>query len=179
MVQDDWVRNLVRWELRKKVKFDYTAEWYVHKPESVFEWGAKIFRDFKLRTHYLIPARRSDLVIINKKKKKKKKKKRRTWRIADFGVPADHRVNIKETETRDKYFDLARELIKLWNMRMTVIPVIIGVLGRFWKEAGRIGNRTTNQGNPNCSIVKNGRNTEKSPGDRRKLAITHTPVKDH
>ena len=30
---------------------------------------------------------------------------------------------------RDKYLDLARELKKLWNMRVTVIPMIIGALG--------------------------------------------------
>ena len=29
----------------------------------------------------------------------------------DFAIPADHRVKLKETEKRDKYPDLARELI--------------------------------------------------------------------
>ena len=30
----------------------------------------------------------------------------------DFTVPVDHRVKIKENETRDKYLDLTRELLK-------------------------------------------------------------------
>ena len=38
--------------------------------------------------------------------------KKRTCRIEDFTVPADHRVKLKESEKRDKYFDLARELKK-------------------------------------------------------------------
>ena len=33
-------------------------------------------------------------------------------RIVDFSVPVDHRVKLKESEKRDKYLDLARELRK-------------------------------------------------------------------
>ena len=42
-------------------------------------------------------------------KKKKKKKRKRTCRTVDFAVLADHRVELKEIEPRDKYQDLARE----------------------------------------------------------------------
>ena len=31
----------------------------------------------------------------------------------------------------------------------------------------------------NDSIIENGQNTEKSPGDLRTLAVTQTPVKNH
>ena len=31
----------------------------------------------------------------------------------------------------------------------------------------------------NYSIIENGQNTEKSPGDLRRLAVTQTPEKDH
>ena len=47
----------------------------------------------------------------------------------DFAVQADNRVKLKEGEKRDKYLDLARELKKLWNMKMTVIPIVIGAPG--------------------------------------------------
>ena len=46
----------------------------------------------------------------------------------DFAVPVDHRVKLKESENIDKYLDLARELKKLWNMKVTVI-IVIGALG--------------------------------------------------
>ena len=36
--------------------------------------------------------------------------KKRTCKIVDFDVPADHRIKLKESEKKDKYFDLAREL---------------------------------------------------------------------
>ena len=32
---------------------------------------------------------------------------------------------------------------------------------------------------PNNYITENSHNTEKSPGDLRRLAVTQTPVKDH
>ena len=47
----------------------------------------------------------------------------------DFVVPDDHRIKLKESEKKDKYFDLARELKTLWNMKVTVIPIIVGALG--------------------------------------------------
>ena len=47
----------------------------------------------------------------------------------DFAVPADHRVKLKENEKMDKYLDLARELKMLWNMRVKVIPIVVGALG--------------------------------------------------
>ena len=40
-----------------------------------------------------------------------------------FAVSVDYRTKIKESERRDKYLDLSRELRKLRNMKVTVIPV--------------------------------------------------------
>ena len=34
---------------------------------------------------------------------------------------------------RDKYLDLARELKKLWNMKVTIIPIVIGPFGTVTK----------------------------------------------
>ena len=74
---------------------------------------------------HLIPAKRPDFIIINKKK--------RTCKIVDFAVPADHRIKKKECEKKDKYLDLARELKKLWNMQVTIIPIVIGAFGTVTK----------------------------------------------
>ena len=37
-------------------------------------------------------------------------------------------MKIKENEKRDKYLDLAREIKKLWNMKVIVIRFVICVL---------------------------------------------------
>ena len=57
----------------------------------------------------------------------------RTCKIVDFAVPAEHRVKLKESENKDKYLDLAREMCKLWNIKVTVIPILIGALGTVTK----------------------------------------------
>ena len=51
-----------------------------------------------------------------------------------LNVQADYEVKMKESEKRDKYEDLARELKKLWNMKVTVIPIVIGALSIVTKE---------------------------------------------
>ena len=52
----------------------------------------------------------------------------------NFAVPADHRVELKESEKKDKYLNLARELKKLWNMKVTIIPIVSGAFGTVTKE---------------------------------------------
>ena len=52
----------------------------------------------------------------------------------DFAVPADHRIKLKECEKRNKYLNLARELKKkLWNMKVTIISIVIGAFGAVTK----------------------------------------------
>ena len=48
----------------------------------------------------------------------------RLCKIVDFSVAMDHRINLKECEKKDKYLDLARELKKLWNMEVTIVPIV-------------------------------------------------------
>ena len=98
----------------------------MHNPEPVLKNNThKLLWDFDLHTDHLISARRPDLIIINKKK--------RTCKIVDFAVLADHRINLKECEKKDKYLDLARKLKKLWNMQVTIIPIVIRAFGTVTK----------------------------------------------
>ena len=85
----------------------------------------KLLWDFNIQTDHLIPARRPDLIIIDKKK--------RICQIVDFVVPVDHKINLKECAKKDKYLDLARELKKLWNMKVTIVPIVIGAFGTISK----------------------------------------------
>ena len=47
----------------------------------------------------------------------------------DLTIPADNKVKINGSQKREKYLDLSRELKKLWNMKVTMIPIVIGALG--------------------------------------------------
>ena len=64
----------------------------------------------------IISVRRQDLVIVYKKK--------RTYRKEDA-----HRLKVKEREKKkDKYLDIPKKL-KIWNMKVTVIPIVISAIG--------------------------------------------------
>ena len=60
-------------------------------------------------------------------------KKKKICKIVDFAVPADHRIKLKEWEKEDKHLNLAKELKKLWNMKVTIIPIEIGTFGTVTK----------------------------------------------
>ena len=60
--------------------------------------------------------------------------KKENYHIVYFAVPVNHRIKLKECEKKDKYRDLARELKKLWNMKVTIIPIVIGAFGIVTKE---------------------------------------------
>ena len=57
--------------------------------------------------------------------------------LVDFAIPTDHRWKIKIGKKRNKYLDFARELRKLWNMRVKVIPVLVGTLGTVYEGLER------------------------------------------
>ena len=98
----------------------------MHNPAPVLENDIhKLLWDFTIQMDHLIPARRPDLIILNKKK--------RNCKIVDFTVPADHRINMKEFEKKDKNLDLARELKNLWNIKVTIVPIVIGAFGTITK----------------------------------------------
>ena len=89
-------------------------------------------------------------------------------------------INLKENEKKDKYLDLARELKKLWNTKVTIMPIVIGALGTITKGLLK-GLEDLDQGRdyPNDNIAENDPNPETSSGDLRRLAVTQTLVKNH
>ena len=99
----------------------------MNNPAPVLENDThELLWDFDVQTDHLISAGRPDLMIINKKKKG-------ICKIIDFAPPADNRIKLKESEKKDKYLDLARDLKKLWNMKITIVPNVIGVFGTVTK----------------------------------------------
>ena len=85
----------------------------------------------------------------------------------DFAVPADHGVKLKENESKNKYLDFARELKKNVEHESDGDA---NYKWCSWYSHQRIGNGTGGLGNDR--IVGIGQNTEESPGDLKKLAIT-------
>ena len=89
------------------------------QPTAVLENDThKLLWDLDILTGHLISARRPDLIIINKKKKLAK-----LWTLLSR-LTTEYKL--KNCEKKDKYLDLARKMKKLWNMKVTIIPSVIG-----------------------------------------------------
>ena len=52
----------------------------------------------------------------------------------DSAIQSDHRMKIKEYEKIKKYLDLARELTKVWTIKVTLILIGFSALGTPPKE---------------------------------------------
>ena len=66
-------------------------------------------------------ANRPDIIIKNKKEK--------TCTLIDVAIPADRSVVQKEAEKKLKYKSLSIEVQRMWNLKCTIVPVIIGATG--------------------------------------------------
>ena len=97
----------------------------MYNPESdLANEALKILWDSEIKTDHLIPVKRQNLVIIYKKETLP------SSRLYHSNRP---QIENKKSEKKDKYFDLARKLQKLWNIRLTVIPAVFGALGMVLK----------------------------------------------
>ena len=150
----------------KKFPFDHTNKWYMHNPASVLKNDThKLLWDFDIQTR-----------PYNNQQKK------RTYKIVDFTVPPDHRIKLKESEKKDKYLDFARELKKLWNIKMKIIPMVIGAFGTITK--GLLKGLVDLEVGGLVETIQNTTLLRTTRILRRVLetwgvAVTQTPVKDH
>ena len=84
--------------------------------------------DFSIQIDHVIEARRPDLVVVDKKE--------RSCKIIDFAIPGDSRIEEKEKGKIEKYQDLGRELKGTWNVKMRIVPLVVGSLGAIPKQFG-------------------------------------------
>ena len=84
--------------------------------------------NFSIQTDHVTDARKSDLVVVDKKE--------RSCKIIDFAIPGDSRIEEKEKDKIAKYQDLGRELEKIRNVQVKIIPLVVGSLGAILKQFG-------------------------------------------
>ena len=118
----DRVASIIHWELCALHGFQRSKNWYEHKVEPVLENdNIKILWDFNIHTDRVIEARRPDIVVVDKRNSEAV--------IIDIAVPGDLRVKDKEMEKILKYQNLALEISRMWNVKASVVPIIVGALG--------------------------------------------------
>ena len=107
----------------KKFKFDYTNKWYMPNPAPVLENDThKLLWDFDTNGS---PNLGQKTRLNNQQKKKKI--------IVNFAVPAYHRIKLKGCKKKDSTSTLLGNWKKLWNMQVTVIPIVIDAFGTVTK----------------------------------------------
>ena len=63
-------------------------------------------------------------------------KKETICKIIDFAIPSDRRIEDKVKDNKEKYQDLRRELQKIWNVKVNIIPLVVGPLDAIPKQLG-------------------------------------------
>ena len=103
------------------------SEWKT-PPKVVENDQAKILWDFQIQTDKLVMANQPDIVLIDKQQKKAV--------VIDVAIPSDSNIRKKEHEKLEKYQGLKKELEKMWGVKATVVPVVIGALGAVTHKLG-------------------------------------------
>ena len=85
----------------------------VHKEGDVTVlWNEAVHTDREVTTN------RPDIIIKNKKEK--------TCTLIDVAIPADRNAVQKEMENNLKYKSLCIQIQRMWDLKCTIIQVIIG-----------------------------------------------------
>ena len=106
----------------KHCHFSTADKWYEHKPEKVTKnEAATVLWDMPVNTDKKIKANRPDIIIKDKKEK--------TCIMIDMIIPSERNVSIKEVEKPSKYKDLEIEVTKMWQVKTTTVPIVVGALG--------------------------------------------------
>ena len=147
----------VHWLLCKK----FEDKWFSHQPDPVLENGkCKILWDFVIQTDQEIEHRRPYISVVDKEK--------RECKIISIAVPGDQNIKVKELEKVTKYQVSRLQVQKLWNIKATVIPIVIGALRTVTEEqlltegsiARNNNNSSSNNNNNNNNDNKNNNNKE-------------------
>jgi len=117
LMRHDKVCTHLHYSICKALGIETTDKWYTHTcPRDVTVlWNQVVHTDRE------VTANRPDIIIKNKKDK--------TCTLIDVAIPADRNAVQKEAEKKLKYKSLCIEMQRMWNLKCTIVPVIIGATG--------------------------------------------------
>lgn len=116
------VASYVHWSICKSQNIQVTERWYEHDPKTVIDTtNTTIIWDMPVHTDREIRANRPDIILKCKDSKR--------CMLIDISIPNDKNTSIKVVEKLSKYKDLEIETERMWGMKTTTIPVVIGALG--------------------------------------------------
>ena len=99
------------------------------KPQKVVENNrAKVLWDFSIQTDKQLLANQPDIVVVDKERKRAV--------VIDVAIPADANIRKKEHEKVEKYQGLREQLERMWKVKASVVPVVVGALGAVTPKLG-------------------------------------------
>ena len=117
----DRVGQYLHCKICKSYKIETCEHLYEHKPQPVVEGdNVTLLWDFPIRTDRNIQANRADIIVMDFKKK--------TCLLIDMSIPTDQNIPAKEFVKLSKYKDLEIEIQRMWKLRTSTVPVIVGAL---------------------------------------------------
>ena len=118
----DKAASYLHWNICKELNINVEEKWYEHEPQTVTERdNITILWDMPIQTDREIKANRPDILIKDKQEKSSP--------LIDMSIPTEKNTSVKVTEKLSKYKDLEIEIERMWGMKATMIPVVIGALG--------------------------------------------------
>ncbi|XP_077969924.1 uncharacterized protein LOC144424459 [Styela clava] len=115
------------WKVCKHYHIPTEDRWYNHKPEPLAEnENVTILWDFTVHTDKTIGANRPDIIVKDFTKK--------SCLLIDVAIPSERNTSKKIFEKLSKYKDLEIEIQKMWGLKTSTIPVVVGALGLIGKE---------------------------------------------
>jgi hypothetical protein len=124
-MRHDKVCAHLHYSICKALGFEMTDKWYTHTPEPMYEEDVTVLWNHAVHTDREVTANRPDIIIKNKREK--------TCTLIDVAIPADRNVVQKEAEKKLKFKNLGIEIQRKWNLKCTIIPVVIGATGTVTK----------------------------------------------
>jgi len=127
LMRHDKVCEHLHYSICKAVGTETTDKCYTHMPKPVYEEGdVTVLWNQAVHTDSEVTAYRPVIIIKNKKDK--------TCTLIDVAIPADRNVVQKEAEEKLKYKSLGIEIQRMWILKCTIIPLIIGATGIVMKN---------------------------------------------
>ena len=108
----------IHWKICQHYNALYAKNWYKYKPQKVAEAEcATVLWDFSIHTD----ANKPDITIKDHKQK--------TCKLIDFRFPMDINISATEFEKLSKYKDLQIEVERMWQLKTSIIPIVVGAFG--------------------------------------------------
>ena len=117
----------MHWKFCKEFGIEMKERWYEHEPKAVTEKDSvTTLWDMPIYTDRTISANKPDIVLKNKRTK--------PCLLIDMTTPLDSNTSVKTKGKLKKYKDSEIEVERMWGLKTTTVPVVLGARGTIKKD---------------------------------------------